>query len=139
MPDLPLSLIGGNETWGSWGGFGGSTSGGWGDILRGGLDVIRSVLQQGGGAGLQLPPGTDVDLPGYDIYPGDPMSRGMWRQTASGYSQVSTLIVPSPTGKLGFWKAQGRPILFSGDLAAARRVSRVASRAARHARRRGGR
>jgi len=32
------------------------------------------------------------------------------------------------TGKIEFWRHMGRPVLFTGDLATVRRVSRVASR-----------
>jgi hypothetical protein len=100
-----------------------SSLGGWGDLLRSGLDLAANYLS--------LPQGTDTDLPGSDMGRGDPMSTSTWQQTRTGYSQLSTLVIPSPDGKLGFWKASGRPILFSGDLAACKRVARVAARASR--------
>lgn len=40
------------------------------------------------------------------------------------------------TGQPAYWRHVGRPILFSGDLAACRRVERVARRAKRSSRRR---
>lgn len=114
MGDLGLSWPGSN---------GNSSMGGWGDLLRGGLDLAAQYLS--------LPQGSDVDLPGYDMGSGDPMSTSTWTQGGAGYRQLQTLVIPSPDGKLGFWKAAGRPILFAGDLAACKRVNRVAARAAR--------
>jgi len=116
VADLGLSLMGSIGT-GSMG------TGGWGDLLKQGLDLAANYLS--------LPGGTDVDLPGYDLGSGDPMSTGTWTQGGAGYRQLQTLVIPSPDGKLGFWKAAGRPILFAGDLAACKRVNRVASRASR--------
>lgn len=89
--------------------------------------------------GPMLPGDTSIDLPGADLWPGDPMANALWTRGASGYRQTSTLVVPSPDGRIGFWKAMGRPVLFSGDLAACRRVNKIAARVGRVARRRGGR
>ncbi len=45
---------------------------------------------------------------------------------------VSEITAVNPvTGKLAVWKYMGRPILYSGDLAACRRVGRVSRRVAR--------
>lgn len=117
------------------------SSGFWG----GAGDFVGALLNQylgGGGSsgmGLALPGGTDIDLPGADLLPGDPMSRSFWTTgNTMRYRQVPEIVLPSPDGRLGVWKSAGRPILYSGDLAACRRVNRVASRVARVARRRGG-
>lgn len=50
---------------------------------------------------------------------------------------LSKVPVTGPDGRLYWFGYLGRPVLFSGDLAAARRVGRVARRAARFSRRRG--
>lgn len=101
--------------------------GGWGEVISRGLDLFNRFTN----GGIALPGGTDYDLPGADLGFGDPMSTALWRQTGTGYRQLATAVIPSPDGKLGFWKAAGRPVLFSGDLAACKRVQRVASRASR--------
>lgn len=105
--------------------FGGMTSGSSYPTYAG-FGIPESGLQPG-------------DLPGADLAFGDPMTRSLWKQGATGY-RAQRLVFPDPTGKLHFWMPAGRPLLFSGDLAAARRVSRVASKAARRvgARRRSG-
>lgn len=135
MPDYPLSGFG------NYGGFGGEPSI-LDRILQAGGQILGGVLSNS----LTLPGGTDIDLPGSDLGFGDPLSTATHRQTMSGWRPIPTLVVPSPDGKLSFFKSMGRPILFSGDLAATRRVARVASRAARSVgrgrsmrRRRGGR
>lgn len=130
MPDLGL-MSGGGQIGGQWGG--------WGDLLNRGLDIASQYLS--------LPQGTSIDLPGSDFGSGDPLSTSTWRAGTAGFRQIPTLVIPSPDGRLGFWKASGRPILFAGDLAACKRVSRVAMRASRAvgrsnrggSRRRGGR
>jgi len=152
--DMRLGLMPSTNPWGyAQGDFGGGA--GWLDVFNTGLGVLGQYLgTRGGGAGSSMagsmgpvyyaepeaPIGTSPpDYPGADILPGDPMVRSLWRPTASGFRQIPTLTVQSPTGKYGFWKAMGRPLLFSGDLAACKRVARVASRAARRSGRRGGR
>ena len=105
-----------------------SGSSGWGDLLDRGLKIIGNYLE----GDARLPEGTDVDMPGVGFGSGDPISTAVWRQGGGGgYSQLATLVVPSPDGRIGFWKASGRPLLFSGDLAACKRVARVAMRASR--------
>jgi hypothetical protein len=55
-----------------------------------------------------------------------------FRATAAGASPISLVMLPNPvTGKPTFFKHAGRPILFSGDLTAAKRVNKLASRARR--------
>jgi len=49
----------------------------------------------------------------------------------SGMRAKRTLIMVSPAGNLVFYRNMGQPLLFSGDLAASKRVARVARRAHR--------
>lgn len=62
----------------------------------------------------------------------DRSSGQLFRPTQAGWRPRSLIIAANPaTGKPTFFKNAGTPILFSGDLSAARRVSRVARRAKR--------
>jgi len=139
---VPDYITAGGSSPGTYGGYGGEVS--WVDtVLRGIGSVVGGYV---GGIGptpsyLQQPMGTETDYPGYDLSPGDPVQRVFWRPGGgTGERAVAAIPIFSPSGRLGVWKYMGRPILFSGDLAAARRVQRVASRASRFGgRRRGGR
>lgn len=76
-------------------------------------------LRRGSGGGIQLsggPAGFFFRAPGAGV----------------GARPVSTITLPIPgTNRMATWKYMGRPLLYSGDLAAAKRVRRVASRAKR--------
>jgi hypothetical protein len=55
-----------------------------------------------------------------------------FRQTMSGARAIPLVMIPNPvTGAPTFFKHAGRPILFSGDLTAAKRVNKLAMRARR--------
>lgn len=59
---------------------------------------------------------------------------GLFRVAAPGALRVTPLrrvAVPGPDGRLFWFGHLGSPVLFSGDISAARRVERVARRAAR--------
>ncbi len=63
---------------------------------------------------------------------GGGMGGQFFTATASGARAVSLVMLPNPvTGKPTFFKHAGRPILFSGDLTAAKRVNKLAMRARR--------
>lgn len=71
-------------------------------------------------------------FPFFDVVrPGGGASATLFRAPGlAGARPKSLVMVPNPTtGKPTFFKHAGTPILFSGDLRAARRVSRVAARA----------
>ncbi len=73
-----------------------------------------------------------LDVPGFDIV-GQGMGQlsSMFRPTRAGAS-AQTFVVPNPaTGRPTWFKPAGRPVLWSGDLSAARRVKKVAARARR--------
>jgi hypothetical protein len=62
----------------------------------------------------------------------------MYRRGRQVVSPVRELYARHPTsGTIQVWKYAGKPILFSGDLAACKRVNKIASRAARSAKRAG--
>jgi hypothetical protein len=62
----------------------------------------------------------------------------LWKRTPTGFRAVRTLTAAHPTtGSLSTWVNMGRPVLYTGDLAACKRVNRIAARTARVARRRG--
>lgn len=55
----------------------------------------------------------------------------LWRRTPSGFRAVRELNARHPiTGRIAAWTYRGRPLLYSGDLAICRDVSRVARGAA---------
>jgi hypothetical protein len=93
-------------------------------------------------AGLSLPGvGGGVGLPFIDIVPqggGAQLARltSPYVPTAAG-ARAQPFVSANPiTGKLTWFKPAGRPILWSGDLTACKRVSRIASRARRVSRKR---
>jgi hypothetical protein len=62
----------------------------------------------------------------------------LWRRTMSGFAPVRTITARHPTsGGLSTWVNMGRPMLYTGDLAACKRVNKIAARTARAARKRG--
>lgn len=71
---------------------------------------------------------------GQQIYPqpmGEQTTRG-FRITAPGVRADRYIVQPHPvTGMPFYWEAVGRPVLFSRDIAACRRVNKIAKRAAR--------
>jgi len=78
------------------------------------------------------------DLPGFDVAVPESQTfqSGLFRAAAPTARPRSLVIAMNPvTGAPTFFKHVGAPILFSGDMAACRRVGRIA----RRARRRGGR
>lgn len=79
------------------------------------------------GAGSIQPAAFLGDFPGSDA-----MASPFFRPGMTGARPRSLIIQQNPfTGKPTFFKHAGTPILFSGDLSAARRVQRVARRAKR--------
>jgi hypothetical protein len=61
----------------------------------------------------------------------------LWRRSATGFRPVHTLTAANPSsGSLSTWVNMGRPVLYTGDLSACKRVNRIAARVARVARRR---
>ncbi len=82
---------------------------------------------------LQLP---SFDIPGIDITPQGTAALGRaFRPTAAGASAQRHLRINPVTGRATWFGPLGRPMLFSGDFAAKRRVEKIAGRAARRARR----
>lgn len=86
--------------------------------------------------------GEVVPFPGQQLWSwlqGQPQGGGgiinapqVFNQTQGGYRAKSFFAVPNPmTGNLSYFRNAGRPILFSGDLSACKRVNKVASRARR--------
>jgi len=57
----------------------------------------------------------------------------VYTPTVGGYRAKRRVITVSPSGNLTYWRNMGQPILYSGDLAACKRVRKVASRARRAA------
>lgn len=118
-------------------------------------DVIRSIAPQIPGIiGAIRDPGPQLSIPFPGPYPGaqfgmpkipglnappligDPFAAGA---CPSLFPTGRTRVTPTPTimernpqsGRLHVWKHMGTPVLFSGDLAACKRVTKVASRARR--------
>jgi len=63
---------------------------------------------------------------------GTPMiaAPNLFRAAPTGARAVSSFVTANPvTGNLSWFKNMGKPVLFSGDLAACRRVRRIASKA----------
>lgn len=109
------------------------------------LNVVPAIF---GGAqmphfpGDRIDPGVlpvEFDIPGFDVRsPFVGQGRGadicapMFRPTVSSISPAPLVMVPNPmTGAPTFFKHAGKPILFSGDLKAAKMVGRLARRARR--------
>lgn len=88
------------------------------------------ISQYSGGGGM-------FDLPGIDIVPqGQGGACGTpFRANGCGGATAQRHIKISPKGKPVWFGPIGNPILFTGDLAATRRVDKVAKRAARGRRR----
>jgi hypothetical protein len=126
-----------------------------GSVVKAGAEVLPVAAQVlakttptqytiGGGGGMAsgyeqiwraLAPESAVEpYRGQQIYPqqmGEQTTRG-FRITAPGVRADRFIVQPHPvTGMPFYWEAVGRPVLFSRDLAAARRVNRIAARAAR--------
>ena len=91
-------------------------------------------VQRAGFAGDVLNLGSQIfDIPGIDLQlPFRPDEGQFFRPTATSIRPVSLIQVTHPqTGAPVFFKHAGRPILFSGDLRAAKMVHRLARRARR--------
>lgn len=113
MQFAPMALPGGAFTMPAAGGAWGAI----GEVLGG---ALGGYLGQGGEV-----MGPTIDRPG--LFTG---GEALFRQTARVTAQ--RFAVPHPvTGQPVFFGPLGRPLLFSGDLSAARRVSKVARLAAR--------
>ena len=107
-------------------------------------DVVGRILGAFGGGfnqtafGQQFP-GEPGDLAGADWASGDPATRTFFREGTGRYTP-QPFFAPDPTGKIHFFGPMWRPVLWSRDLAATRRVARIARKASRAGgRRRGGR
>lgn len=114
------------------GGFGGAVS----SVLSG----IGSALGVGGAAGALGGIGSALGLgvPFVDIAPtGGAAIFEPYRESAGGY-RAQNFIAPDPgTGALRWFGPKGKPLLWSSDLQAARRVGKLAARAGRYVRRPG--
>lgn len=83
-----------------------------------------------GGAPVPGVPGFDPTIPAQ--MEANPLLGAFFQPTMAGLRARRGIEVRNPlTGRIAFFRNMGRPMLFSGDLAACRRVSRVASRARR--------
>ena len=134
MPMVPTFI-------GSGGGFN------FGDILSGGIDLLGQVLGGGGGGNRPgaMPGGAPLPFFGGQ----GPLGLPSGAQTGSALGGAcivpsvgtslrlpSRVDVPSPDGRTFVtFRNMGRPVLWSGDFAASKRVKRIAGRA----KRRGGR
>lgn len=59
----------------------------------------------------------------------------LWKRSGAGFRAVPSITARHPTsGSLNTWLSMGRPVLYTGDLAACKRVNKIASRVARVAR-----
>lgn len=114
-----------------------------------GSDLIGGALTQassrfGGMRGYAEFPGEPGDLAGADLSWGDPATRTFFSQGTGSYRPQAFSAV-DPTGKRHFFGPMGRPMLWSRDFAAAKRLDRIARKASRgrsrggYRRRRGGR
>jgi len=95
-----------------------------------GLSQLNSLLSGIATQFGQLPADTTVDYPGVGMGAGDPMSGAFWAPTATGFRPISNIAMISPDGRIGVWNHAGRPLLWSKDLAAVKRVRRIAGKAA---------
>ena len=105
------------------------------------LQAIQRFLSQGGAAALGAGAGglaaTLLPSPAPMVGGGGAMILRPGDSVDSLYAQRTASAAPSffatqdASGRLKWYRSAGRPILWSGDLAAARRVSRVAARASR--------
>lgn len=110
----------------------------WSTILQGAGNLLGGVLQSGGmypgGAPTYPPP--IVAMPGGAMVPGfnlDAITGGGGGLaapfTARGTPRLH--VMTSPTGRVTWFRPAGRPVLFSGDFAACKRVRKVAGKARR--------
>ncbi len=99
-------------------------------------DVLRQILEGGvlsmlpGGGGGEVMP---MPAPSMGCAVGPMSCSSLFEPTCHGTLRAArevTAINPQ-TGKIHFFKNAGRPVLWSSDLAAAKRVRKVASKAAR--------
>ncbi len=98
------------------------------DPTLGGFALARGGVRQVQGGAFDIP-GIDLQLPFRSELACPPVP--MFRQGTS-VRPIPLILVPHPeTGAPVFYKHAGRPILFSGDLAASRKVARVARLARR--------
>lgn len=59
----------------------------------------------------------------------------LWKRSGAGFRAIPSITARHPTsGSLNTWVSMGRPVLYTGDLAACKRVNKIASRVARVAR-----
>jgi len=109
------------------------SSGGWGDLLGQLFGVGGGIAQQiiaQRPSQIPIPgPWGGITLPGY-VPEGSAQVPGLFRTAERAVAQPFE--VPNPiTGRLIYYAPRGRPILFSGDFAACRRVQRVSAMSAR--------
>lgn len=110
-----------------------------------GLSILNEILSGVGQLALgyaqaRVPSGTDIDYPGSDLGPGDPMVDAFFTAGGGGgYRPIPQIAMIAPDGKIGVWMHAGRPMLWSKDFAAVKRVRRLAGKAAARVGRRGGR
>lgn len=77
-----------------------------------------------------------LDIPGMDIAPQGGAELFSPFVPTMGGARAQAFVASNPmTGRLTWFKPAGRPILWSGDLSAAKRVRKVAARARRSSRR----
>lgn len=94
---------------------------GWGDIVPYIGEQVYSWMTNGGGA--TVPSGGVGELMNLPQ---------VYTPTAQGARAKSRVITVNPvTGSLTYYKNMGKPILYSGDLAACKRVRKIAARARR--------
>jgi hypothetical protein len=112
----------------------GAGLGGWADVLNtalgGGLQLASQLVGQ---RPSQLPiPGPlgGITLPGY-VPEGSVQVPGLFQTRERAVAQPFEVMNPV-TGRLVYYAPRGRPVLFSGDYAACRRVRHVAGAAAKH-------
>lgn len=123
MPDIPLSLSGSAGGSGGFGGFGGvqTAQPWWQQALGVAIDVYRGNQGGGGYAG-----GDPLD----DMSPMTQSDSLFLRQTMTGWRAAGGVVVlPTPDNRLTFWRSLGKPMLWSGDMAAVKRVKRAAGKA----------
>jgi len=95
-----------------------------------GLSELQALISGFGMGFAQVPQGTSIDYPGVDLASGDPMTAAFWQPSAGGFRPVSQIAMVSPEGRIGVWMHAGRPLLWSKDMAAVKRVRRLAGKAA---------
>lgn len=106
-------------------------------VLTGGVPVSTPPIQQVGApqvsVPLALPGGAGVQQAGWDIMV--PESQRIQPYQTAGRTRVpSTFTLPYETAtgtKYAFYRNMGRPLLYSGDLAAVKRARKAASKARR--------